>query len=256
MIHGLLLAAGASRRLGVPKLLLPAPGGTLLRRAARLLREAVPGKVVVVLGREAFLHRRALEGLKGVRAVANPHPSLGLSQSLKRGLGALPPGPVLAVPADQAGLEAGHLRALLEAFREPGVLAARGGEALSPAVLGEAARRRAGTLAGDRGAKGLLLELGAGLVDLGEGVWSWDVDTWEDYKALLRAWGWRPEGLPLPERTPYPALLARPREQLGPAWLAYGRAGAYRGAFGLLLAHPDRLALLSRAALTLLDLGL
>jgi CTP:molybdopterin cytidylyltransferase MocA len=66
-LHGLLLAAGGASRMGAPKLLLPAPEGTLLRRMALLLRQSVPGEVVVVLGHEPLLHRRALEGVRGIR---------------------------------------------------------------------------------------------------------------------------------------------------------------------------------------------
>lgn len=255
-MHGLLLAAGAAQRMGAPKLLLPAPEGTILRRMALLLRATVPGRVVVVLGGEAFLHRRALEGVRGIRTVLNPAYREGLATSLKRGLKALPPGPVLVVPADQAGLEAAHLRTLLAAFREPGVLAAKGGEAMSPAILGARARAQAEALSGDRGAKGLLLALGAGTVELGPGLWDLDLDTWPAYRAWAEALGFCPEGLPLPERPPYPALLRRPLWTLGPARLALGRPGRYSTPEGLVLAEGEALRLLARGAATLMALGL
>jgi hypothetical protein len=75
----------------------------------------------------------------------------------------------------------GELAALQRAFREPGVLSGLKGEALSPAILGEEARREVWRIGGDRGAKGLLLNLGARVVELGPGPWSLDADTWEAY---------------------------------------------------------------------------
>jgi len=253
-LHGLLLAAGGASRMGAPKLLLPAPEGTLLRRMALLLRQSVPGEVVVVLGHEPLLHRRALEGVRGIRLAVCRSWALGLSESLKAGLRALPEGPVLVLAADQAGVGAGELSALRAAFREPGVLAGREGEAQGPTILGEEARREVWRIQGDRGAKGLLLALGARVVELGPGPWSLDADTWEAYAHLVRALGWTLPHLPLPRRgPPYPALLRRtPLFRLGPALLLYGRPGAYAG---LLLAERDALCLLARGAATLLRGG-
>lgn len=241
--------------MGAPKLLLPAPEGTLLLRLARLLRQNLPGEVAVVLGREVLLHRRALSGLRGVRLVRARRWHLGLAESLKAGLKALPEGPVLVLPGDQAGVGAAELGALLEAFREPGVLSGLKGEALSPAILGTRARREALGLEGDRGAKGLLLALGARVVELGPGPWSLDVDTWADYRRLVEALGWSLPYPPLPPKgPPYPALLRRPPLfRLGPALLLYGRPGAYAGP---LLAEREALRLLVRGAATLLREGL
>jgi len=253
-LHGLLLAAGGASRMGAPKLLLPAPEGTLLRRMALLLRQSVPGEVVVVLGHEPLLHRRALEGVRGIRLAVCRSWALGLSESLKAGLRALPEGPVLVLAADQAGVGPGELAALQRAFREPGVLSGLKGEALSPAILGEEARREVWRIGGDRGAKGLLLNLGARVVELGPGSWSLDADTWEAYVLLVRTLGWTLPHPALPRRgPPYPALLRRsPLFRIGTALLLYGRPGAYTGS---LLAERDALRLLARGAATLLREG-
>ncbi len=204
--------------MGAPKLLLPAPEGTLLRRMALLLRESVPGQVAVVLGHEALLHRRALEGVRRVRLAHSRNWALGLSQSLKAGLRALPEGPVLVLPADQGGVGPGELEALLRAFREPGVLSGHGGVAMSPALLGKEARREVWRIQGDQGAKGLLLALGARVVELGPGPWSLDVDTWEAYAHLVRALGWTLPHPPLPWRGPptRPSSGAPPSSAWGP----------------------------------------
>lgn len=250
-LHGLLLAAGGARRMGAPKLLLPAPEGTLLRRMALLLREAVEGEVLLVLGREALLHRRALGGLKGVRVRVARNWAQGLAESLKAGLRALPEGPVLVLPGDQAGVGLEVLQALVQAWEEdpraPGVMTPLG----APAVLGPGVREEALGLRGDRGAKALLLARGARVVDPGPGPWGLDVDTWEDYRGLVETLGWSLPYPPLPYKgPPYPALLRRPPLfRLGPARLLYGRPGAYGG---FLLAEREALRLLARGAATLL----
>jgi len=62
-VAGLVLAAGASRRMGRNKMLLELEGEALVRRAARRAVAAGLSPVVVVLGHEADRARAALAGL-------------------------------------------------------------------------------------------------------------------------------------------------------------------------------------------------
>jgi molybdenum cofactor cytidylyltransferase len=68
---GLVLAAGASRRMGGNKMLLELEGEALVRRAARRALAAGLSPVVVVLGHEADRVRAALGGLP-VEIALNP----------------------------------------------------------------------------------------------------------------------------------------------------------------------------------------
>jgi CTP:molybdopterin cytidylyltransferase MocA len=88
-IAGVVLAAGASRRMGRDKLLLPLAGESLLRRAARASAAAGLSPVVVVLGPDADRARAELGGL-GCEVAVNPAPSAALDGSLRAGLAALP----------------------------------------------------------------------------------------------------------------------------------------------------------------------
>ena len=63
-VAGVVLAAGASRRMGRNKMLLELEGEPLVRRAARRALEAGLTPVVVVLGHEADRARAALAGLR------------------------------------------------------------------------------------------------------------------------------------------------------------------------------------------------
>ena len=55
IVAAIVLAAGASRRLGQPKQLLMLDGETLLARSVRLAREAGAAPVLVVVGAQAAL---------------------------------------------------------------------------------------------------------------------------------------------------------------------------------------------------------
>jgi len=86
-IAGLVLAAGAGRRFGRPKALVPYRGRLLVRRAADTLRDAGCSPVVVVLGASADEVRAAAPDLPEV--VVNPDWSAGMGSSLRAGLSAL-----------------------------------------------------------------------------------------------------------------------------------------------------------------------
>lgn len=85
-VAGLLLAAGAGRRLGGPKALLVVGGRTLAARGVALLRDGGCDTVLVVLGAEADGVRREIPDADTVVA---PDWAEGLGASLRAGLTAL-----------------------------------------------------------------------------------------------------------------------------------------------------------------------
>ncbi|MBI2756706.1 MAG: nucleotidyltransferase family protein [Chloroflexi bacterium] len=85
MYAALLLAAGASSRMGRPKPLLRFQGKTLLRRAVDTAIEVPCGQVIVVLGSQANQMLPELEGT-GATVVLNEQWAEGLSTSLRGGL--------------------------------------------------------------------------------------------------------------------------------------------------------------------------
>ncbi|MDR5709249.1 MAG: nucleotidyltransferase family protein [Armatimonadota bacterium] len=113
------LAAGSSRRMGQPKLLLRLGGKTLLRRAVETAL-GVCGRVAVVVGPEADRMRAELQDLP-VEVVENPEHELGLSTSLRRGIEAVAEAEaVLLLLADQPALTPQHLQRLVETWRRSG----------------------------------------------------------------------------------------------------------------------------------------
>jgi len=87
-VAGVILAAGASRRMGKNKMLLELDGESLIRRAAKRALAAGLSPLVVVLGHEADGLRAELRGLPLVFAV-NPDYTGPTSGSLHQGLNAL-----------------------------------------------------------------------------------------------------------------------------------------------------------------------
>ena len=193
MIAAVLLAAGGSSRMGRAKQALRHRGRTLLRSAAEAVSEAGLEAVVVVLGADAEGLRGELAGLN-VTVAVNERWADGISGSIRRGVeAALASAPaaegLLLATCDQPRLTAGIVRRVRDAHDgrpECCVACEYAGTVGTPALLGSAWFDRLARLAGDAGAKGLLLDAGDDLVRLPWPEGAIDVDRPEDYDALLR----------------------------------------------------------------------
>lgn len=121
---GILLAAGASTRMGQPKALLKLPGGaTLAEDQANRLRLAGCRDVWMVVGAhaEAILDRQ-----HGIPIAYNPAWASGRWSSVRAGLMAADvAGGYLLLPIDSAGIRPATLRALLDAADTASALALR-----------------------------------------------------------------------------------------------------------------------------------
>ena len=158
----ILLAAGASSRLGYPKQLVEWRGESLLKRSARLAGEAGCRPVVCVLGFEAARMRAELEGT--AVATENPLWATGMAGSLVCGVRAVmhrpdPPANVLVLVCDQVRLDADVLRRLLTAHAastNPITAAEYSGRAGVPAVFSAEIFPELMALTGDRGARAVI----------------------------------------------------------------------------------------------------
>ncbi len=186
----IVLAAGASARLGQPKQLLCFRGEPLVRSAARLALTAGALPVFVIV--PAAANAACVEALDGlpVTVVVNPEASEGMGSSLRLGMAALAgvqpqPGRVLLMVCDQPLLRPEHLLALLTAEAPGGIAAAGYGDPPRLGVPAVFSREHFAALAaasGDEGARGLLRSGRASAVPVPEAAV--DIDTPADLLAL------------------------------------------------------------------------
>jgi molybdenum cofactor cytidylyltransferase len=118
VVWAVILAAGESKRMGEPKLVLPFRGTTMVEAVVDKVLAAGPTRVVVVVGGAATEVRAALAG-RPVQFVHNPDFAGGMLSSVQRGLRALPDEAegALIVLADQPLVPEAAIRAVLEAGR-------------------------------------------------------------------------------------------------------------------------------------------
>lgn len=186
---GLVLAAGASRRMGRTKQLLPLGASTLLGTVLATARGAHLDELVLVLGAEAETIAGAVD-TRGVRVVVAADHAEGMGASLRAGVAALGPEVerVLILLGDQPRVTPGLIDAVLERHRASGLCAAAtsAGGVLQPPVVAD--RRLWPRLLAAQGDAGLRTVLRADpdmVATLSvEGV-TIDVDTLDDYRKLL-----------------------------------------------------------------------
>jgi molybdenum cofactor cytidylyltransferase len=187
---GLVLAAGRSSRLGVPKQLLAYRGATLLDCALQCARACPFDQRLCVLGAAAEQIRATVD-LSGFSVVENHAAGEGCSSSIAAALRAVDPSSdvLVLMLGDQPGVRPEVVGALVGMLRASGAPAAacdyedaRG----HPLAFGRQLFDQLGALHGDRGVWRLLEGLGeraAGLAVAGR--LPPDVDTWEDYREVL-----------------------------------------------------------------------
>jgi CTP:molybdopterin cytidylyltransferase MocA len=181
-VAAVVLAAGASRRLGRPKQAVVIGGETLLERAVRVAVEAGLQPVIVVV-RDAGV----ADGLDRCVVVVNSLADEGMASSIRCGVSRveeLGAAGVVVMACDQVLLRAAHLRELCaEAGRVTG--SGYAGKVGIPAYFPAAKFSELKELQGDVGARGLLRAT-APVMDEGLAL---DVDTEADLVRALSAAG-------------------------------------------------------------------
>ena len=177
----ILLAAGASTRLGTAKQLIEVDGVSLLRRAAEALLATSPHVLVVVLGHDPAALQARIADLPLQCVVAHGHAE-GLAASLRAGLATLPAaceGALVAL-TDQPALDAWHLRALRDQWRaapERACASAYAGVLGVPALLPRGWFADLARLRGDIGARRLLRERAGDVLAIDAPALAHDIDT-------------------------------------------------------------------------------
>jgi nicotine blue oxidoreductase len=188
-VAGILLAAGAGRRLGRPKALVEIGGRSLAARGIALLSDGGAAPVIIVTGAAAVPET-------GVIIVHNPLWRSGMGSSLAAGLATVPDGCDAAVIAlaDQPLVGAEAVRRLIAAFGAGATVAvaAYDGKPRNPVLLGREHWAEVTALAvGDSGARTFLRahpEL-VTQVECGDTGRPDDIDTQADLDRITRRSG-------------------------------------------------------------------
>jgi molybdenum cofactor cytidylyltransferase len=185
-VAGLVLAAGGSSRLGRPKQLLPYGDATLLDHTLGTARACRFDQLLCVLGGSAQEVRAAVD-LTGVEVVVNVAFGTGCSSSIAAALSAVDPriDVLVLLLGDQPGVRPQTVAALL-AGRGDAPLAACRYETGRGHPLAFA-RSTFGDLAALHGDKGVwrLMDRSEVVEVAVPGAVPRDVDTWDDYEAVL-----------------------------------------------------------------------
>lgn len=191
MIAGVILAAGASTRLGSPKQLLPLAGRPLLQHVIDAAAAAGLQPIVVVLGHRAADIETVLELPDDASLVENPEYAEGQASSLRAGLASLPDQVAAAVIllGDQPRIRPAVIDDVVrkwESTRGPVVRTLYRGRPGHPVVLDREVWSDVMAERGDRGARDVLAEHPEWIVSLERDEDApLDIDTREDYERLI-----------------------------------------------------------------------
>jgi molybdenum cofactor cytidylyltransferase len=160
-IAAVVLAAGASSRMGSNKLLTEIGGKPMVRRVVEAVAATAATPVIVVTGKDAEKVEAALAGCT-VRLVNNPEFAKGLSSSLKCGMKALPEdcnGAVILL-GDMPDVSAALIDKLIAAFNPMEgraiCVATHGGKRGNPVLFARRFFAEMESIEGDVGARGLI----------------------------------------------------------------------------------------------------
>jgi molybdenum cofactor cytidylyltransferase len=143
MVTGVILAAGASSRMGTQKLLLPLGGEPIVTRTIRQVAEAGFDDVLVVVGHE---HEKVLAAIAGLRCrhAVNPDYATGMGSSFRTAVAELGNSDAaMFALADQPFVTASEYRRLLDAYltqppsqaQSAGIVSVRYGDVTAPPHL-------------------------------------------------------------------------------------------------------------------------
>jgi molybdenum cofactor cytidylyltransferase len=190
-VAAIIVAAGASRRLGQPKQLVLIDGEPLLQRVIRFAAGAGANPVLVVLGAHRQIIEEAIDfGIATV--LVNCEWEEGMSSSIRTGVKAVSTGTeapgVMLMTCDQPRVTPEHLRKMIEAFeaQEGTALVASiyAGVRGTPAIFPRTMFAELLELRGDKGARAMLANAPVPIVEIQLEGGEIDIDRPKDLAGL------------------------------------------------------------------------
>jgi molybdenum cofactor cytidylyltransferase len=192
-IAGIILAAGKGTRMGGGKMTAKLHGKALVRHVADVAISSNLDQVIAVLGHDAAKVEQALHGT-GVRIIHNPDYAEGMATSLKAAISALSEQTkaALILLGDMPQITPKLIQQLIEAFNNnphaSGIVPVVQGKRGNPILIAAALFASIMQLEGDIGARKLLAEADAAVIELDvqDPAILNDIDTTEALEKLNR----------------------------------------------------------------------
>ena len=192
MISAILLAAGESKRMGQPKLLLPFGNHTILEQTVDNLLNSRLDEVIVVVGHKSHEITKRLTNWP-VKVVLNPGYHEGMGSSIAKGLNLVDDScrAVMIVLADQPFIGSKTINLLIEAFvnKDKGiVIPVYRGRRGHPVIFATKYRKRLQDLVDDVGGRQIIEEHEDDTFEVvidSESI-NIDIDTMNDYQSHIK----------------------------------------------------------------------
>ncbi|MBA7690123.1 Nicotine blue oxidoreductase [subsurface metagenome] len=191
-VSAILLAAGESKRMGKPKLLLPLGDSTILERAVDNLLNSNLGEVIVVVGYRAREMIKLITN-RPVKITINPLYRQGMSTSILKGLSMITnrTQTIMLTLADQPFVDSETINRLLEEFLSHNkgiVIPTYQGKRGHPIIFSAKYKEELLRLKGDVGGKDVIKEHFDDILEVAVNSQSItiDIDTTRDYYSHLK----------------------------------------------------------------------
>ena len=191
MVSAILLAAGESKRMGEPKLLLPFGNSTILEQAVDNLLNSRVDEVIVVLGDRAQEMIKRIAN-RPVKVAINPVYHEGMGTSIVSGLSLIDNKAlaVMLVLADQPLIDSETINKLIEAFfsHDKGiVIPAYKGRRGHPIIFSTKYKEELLGLKGDTGGRQIIREYPDDILEVAVNSQSIniDIDTVNNYQSYV-----------------------------------------------------------------------
>lgn len=192
-ISAILLAAGASKRFGGPKLLLPLGNSTILERSVDNLLGSKVSEVIVVIGYRAHEVGRVIAD-KPVKIVVNRFYRQGMSTSLRVGLGMVSKHAtaIMIALADLPFIPTAAVDTLIEAFRHNNkgiIVPLHDNRRGHPVIFSIKYQGELSQLTGDMGGREIIGRHSDDMLEVAvdsESIYR-DIDTMMDYKSYMKS---------------------------------------------------------------------